>query len=214
MQVRKRQWRMPLGSPVGSSPPAVALRPRICDAFAEERRVVVGNGGGRWRTPKPHAPAVPSTSGRVLVAPRAFCRRTLAAASGVLFPHIARGRWLGLPSFDPVREAGARTDDAFSPARSSPPFVALRPYVAARWSMSGASCRRRRRPSADAKRSSSLLGQSPIRRTSVGRTAANGSRFLPVDPVRQAGAGDCLFAPGAHRHLPSRCARAFRRVRR
>ena len=41
--------------------------------------------------------------------------------------------------FDPVREAGARTDNAlFRQARSSPPSVALRRRVAARSPMSSA----------------------------------------------------------------------------
>jgi hypothetical protein len=66
-------------------------------------------------------------------------------------PHASR--------FPPVREAGARTEDAlFTPACSPPPSVALRPRVAARSSLSGASLRRRRPPGADAKRSSSPSG--------------------------------------------------------
>jgi hypothetical protein len=74
---------------------------------------------------------------------------------------------------------------------------------------------------ADAKRSPGLLGQCSVRsvcwvvvfgvRASVGRTAANPSRFPPSDPVREAG-GRTNNAPShrrAHRHLPLCCASAF-----
>ena len=58
------------------------------------------------------------------------------ALQSVEWPPTRRGS----RPFDPVREAGARTDNAlFAPACSSPPSVALRPRVAARSSMSGAS---------------------------------------------------------------------------
>jgi hypothetical protein len=58
------------------------------------------------------------------------------------------------PPFDPVHHAGARTDNArFTPARSSPPSIAMRPRAAARSLMSGAWWRRRQ-ARADAKRSS------------------------------------------------------------
>jgi hypothetical protein len=49
------------------------------------------------------------------------------------------------PPLDPIREAGARMDNArFTPACSSPPCVALRPRVAARSPMIGVSLPRRR----------------------------------------------------------------------
>ena len=86
--------------------------PARCGAFADERRIVAGDEGGRVRH-----------------------RRACAS----LVASFAAG----------VREAGARTDNAlFTPACSSPPSVALRPRVAARSPMSGASLPATRRTSA------------------------------------------------------------------
>jgi hypothetical protein len=71
----------------------------------------------------PHVPplVIPSCAGRQVIAERVRPCRV-----------IRRERRVGetLP-FDPVREAGARTNSArFALAHSSPPFVTLRPRVA------------------------------------------------------------------------------------
>ena len=107
------------------------------------------------------------------------------------------------PPFDPVREAGARTDNAlFTPACSSPPSIAMRPRVAARSPMSGASWW----ATGAARCTSSQLGAWP----------PTSPRSAPFDPVRELALERIALASHrrAHRHLPSRCARALRRVRR
>jgi len=79
-----------------------------------------------------------------------------------------------------------RINSLYTPACASPPSIALRPRVAARWSMSGASW-----PAMAADGCTSFCKE--LRDgfgvlAPVGRTAANASRFPPRDPVREAGA--------------------------
>jgi hypothetical protein len=84
--------------------------------------------------------------------------------------------------------------------RSSPPSVAMRPRVARETLIQFHWAVRLRRDT-------TRFG---------GRVAANGSSFPPGRPVREAGARtDSASSPRrAHRHLPLRCSRALRRVRR
>jgi hypothetical protein len=63
-----------------------------------------------------------------------------SAAPPTLRTSVSAHQRFRFPPFDPVREAGARTDSTlFTSACSSPPAVALRPRLAARSPMSGAS---------------------------------------------------------------------------
>jgi len=81
-------------------------------------------------------------------------KRVLGFCSNWLLANESR-----FPQFNPVRETGDRTDNVLlTPACSSPHSISMHPRDAARSSMSRASWRRRRRPSADPKRSSSPVG--------------------------------------------------------
>ncbi len=94
------------------------------------------------------------------------------------------------PPLDPVREPGARpADTRFTPARSSPPCIAMRPRVAARSPRSGASL-----PATTAPSASSTSGRVPRR---VGRSAF---ARLELERITRSS------RRRAHRHLPSRCA--------
>ena len=73
-------------------------------AFADERRVVAGDGGG------------PTKADAQL--PLAVRRSPTARASVVEWPPKASR----FPPLDPVREAGARTDSAFSAAKLIAPY--------------------------------------------------------------------------------------------
>jgi len=77
------------------SPSPVAICPRVCGAFADERRIAAGDGGEEVRTR--NVRQFPRLFGSVHTT--RFCR-----SSG-------RQR-LDVPPSDPMREAGARIDDA------------------------------------------------------------------------------------------------------
>jgi len=94
------------------------LRPRVV-AFADERRIAGGAEGGRVRTRNTHA--VPPGS----AAPPTATPTTRGARRSIRFTSVALERMTRL----------------FTPACSSPPSVAMRPRVAARSPMRGASWR-------------------------------------------------------------------------
>jgi hypothetical protein len=93
---------------------------------------------------------------------------------------------------DPVREARARKDIAFTPAGSPPPSIALHPRIGATRRWVAHHC----------------ADPGGALRPAVGRVAAYGHRPV-VRSAREAGArtDNALFRPAAHRHLPLRCAR-------
>jgi hypothetical protein len=105
--------------------------PGRCGAFGDERRVVGGDEGGRAGAKRSSDPlGAVRLSKWVLGA--GFSRTRFTRSSG-------RQRLK-------VREAGARTDSAPSSHRRAhrhlpPPSIVMRPRVAARSPMSGASCR-------------------------------------------------------------------------
>jgi len=113
---------------------ALSRRPAHCGAFADERRIVAGEEGGRERARKVHP------------VPR---QCVFSVAVPTLRPsacHPASYGWSSTSVRAGVREAGDRADyRAFASACVSPPTVAMgrcvapRPRVAARSSMRGAS---------------------------------------------------------------------------
>jgi hypothetical protein len=105
-------------------------------------------------------------------------------------------RVIRLPPFDPVREAGARTDSALSNRRA----------IAAR------ALRRVRRPSGAWLPATEAAGVHPL----AGSGGRQRSGFSPLDPLREARArtDDAFSRRRVHRHFHLGCARAWRRVRR
>jgi hypothetical protein len=109
--------------PACSSPPSDALA--HCGAFPES--------GASWARRKP------AESGRetlIRLNWGSAAPSTLCASLGRAAPKVST-----FPPFDPVREAVARTDNASSRSALIAPPTALRPRVAARSPMSGASWR-------------------------------------------------------------------------
>ena len=110
--------------------------PARCGAFADERRAVAATTVGECGRSSNSQGRSSSTGGR---APGRVVRRGRAGVG----PSCRSIRFESL--------AFERINARFTPACSSPPSVAMRPRVAARSPMSGASLRRRRRARADAK---------------------------------------------------------------
>jgi hypothetical protein len=117
----RRSWRLSLRTGVLSATFRRAASAR-CGAFSGERRVVAATGAaGRDRRNAYQSDRTCSSCGRCALPRRAVGHRRACAslvasfAAGVAWWYV--GGAIGavvptLPSFDPVREAGVRTDDA------------------------------------------------------------------------------------------------------